>query len=183
MGVISHKYKLIFVHIPKTAGSAITQWIKHNDKDCIVTDPHVSFKYMEENYPIEFSTYKLLCVVRNTYDRIISLYFYIKQSTTHHCHNDVKNISFKEFIMSKYLGSGGPTQYEWIKEYINNPRLIVYPFETIESLPLTLGLPHNLERYNGTVHNHYTTYYDTDLIERIKELFHDEINYFGYTFK
>jgi len=42
--LISHKYKLIFIHIYKNAGSFVTQMLKKLDKDIVDVDCHITAK-------------------------------------------------------------------------------------------------------------------------------------------
>lgn len=52
MTVISHKYKIIFIHIPKYMGTSIRFKILVNDPYAISL-PHTAYKELLENYPDE----------------------------------------------------------------------------------------------------------------------------------
>ena len=81
---ISHKYKFIFIHIPKTAGTTIcSSWegslLKHICKDTgVLGGTHKSAMDLKNMFPHEFPKYKKWTVVRNPYDRMVSK-FYFKQ--------------------------------------------------------------------------------------------------------
>lgn len=66
---INHEKKLIFIHIPKNAGTSI---IKSMGLDNIYMDK--SFDDYKKHYAKYWDTYKKFTVVRNPLDRIISSY-------------------------------------------------------------------------------------------------------------
>jgi len=79
---ISHKYKFIYIHIPKTAGTTIcSSWegalLKQICKETgVLGGGHKSALQIKESYPEEFEKYLKWTVVRNPYDRFVSKYFY-----------------------------------------------------------------------------------------------------------
>lgn len=81
---ISHKYKFIFIHIPKTAGTTIcSSWegspLKKICKETgVLGGTHKSALDLKKMFPEEFKTYHKWTVVRNPYDRFVSK-FYFKQ--------------------------------------------------------------------------------------------------------
>mgnify|MGYP000329426183 CR=1 FL=1 len=67
---------LVFIHIPKTGGTSIFNWIEENF-DCIKQGPKHATIY---HYRKSFGDVKnYFCVVRNPYDRILSWYYYQKK--------------------------------------------------------------------------------------------------------
>lgn len=81
---ISHEYKFIFIHIPKTAGTTIcSSWegspLKSICKETgTLGGTHKNALELKEMFPEEFGSYLKFCVVRNPYDRFVSK-FYFKQ--------------------------------------------------------------------------------------------------------
>ena len=79
---ISHEYKFIFVHIPKTAGTTIcSSWdgaaLKQICKQTgILGGTHKTALQLREGYPKEWSEYTKFTVVRNPYDRFVSGFFF-----------------------------------------------------------------------------------------------------------
>ena len=49
--IISHKYKLIFLHIYKTAGAFMTRVLKNLDKNIINVDEHSRAKNAKKKIP------------------------------------------------------------------------------------------------------------------------------------
>lgn len=71
---ISHKFKLIFIHIPKTAGCSVEDMIKRNDPTAFQT------KYMHDSiinnkeFLDKYSDYYKFSVVRNCWELCASCY-------------------------------------------------------------------------------------------------------------
>lgn len=88
---ISHKYKVIFVHIQKNGGTSIENLFEEFDPDLIKRiwiDP--SKKTLRHSFASDikaaiddniFRNYTKFCVVRNPFDRMVSWYSMFKQGT------------------------------------------------------------------------------------------------------
>lgn len=86
---ISHKYKVIFIHIQKNGGTSIERAFEESDAElvksirtsssertlrhCVVSDVRVA---IDDNI---FKNYKKFSVVRNPFDRMVSWYSMFKQ--------------------------------------------------------------------------------------------------------
>jgi len=62
-----------FLHVPKAAGTSITNWLKDNLSGVATSLHHRTRKEMLKEHTTLGFTY---CVVRNPYDRMLSGYFY-----------------------------------------------------------------------------------------------------------
>ena len=90
MVLISHKYKYMFIHIPKTCGTTIRHSFPSDvsERDCSPLSPlcyseyghvspkHYTYKEAIERYP-HATKYFVFSVVRNPYDRLYSTFAYI----------------------------------------------------------------------------------------------------------
>jgi hypothetical protein len=86
--MISHKHKFIFVHIPKNAGSSInhelkglceltSSVLKRKSKDIpLAYGKHANDNHMRRLLKNEYGNYYKFCVVRNPWDRMVSIYWY-----------------------------------------------------------------------------------------------------------
>jgi hypothetical protein len=63
---ICHKKKLIFVHIPKNAGTYVEKYLN------LINDNDASWFYYKKNYPTEWKEYKKICIVRDPITRFLS---------------------------------------------------------------------------------------------------------------
>ena len=69
--MISHQYKCIFIHIPKTGGTSIENVLSQDKSKG--SDHRLLHEYSNCS---DFDSYFKFAVVRNTYDRIWSIYRY-----------------------------------------------------------------------------------------------------------
>jgi len=75
---ISHRYRCIFIHIPKTAGGTIKKIIDFEDQ---LVPCHSSIQMMYDNKRLSnrmIEEYWKFTFVRNPWDRLVSLFFHIK---------------------------------------------------------------------------------------------------------
>ncbi|EAI0653403.1 alpha-2,3-sialyltransferase, partial [Campylobacter coli] len=97
------KYKCIFIHVPKVAGSSIERVIYQTDKWLV---GHVKASDYMKFDKDKFDSYFSFGFVRNPYDRVVSAYHYLKKGGGNK--NDEKwaskNIykynSFEEFVLA-----------------------------------------------------------------------------------
>jgi hypothetical protein len=88
---ISHKYKIIFIHIQKTGGTSIEKLIEAADPELIKslqitpskrTLRHSSLSEIKAGIAENvFNRYKKVCVVRNPFDRMVSWYAMLKHKS------------------------------------------------------------------------------------------------------
>ena len=64
---ICYDKKLIFIHIPKTAGTYVERYLKTNNTG------DATYIYYKETYPDEWKSYKKFSIVRNPISRFVSL--------------------------------------------------------------------------------------------------------------
>ena len=105
--LISDKYKVIFVHIPKTGGTFVYDILNKLDNDLkIVFDErfsryeltHHSIPNKEESKKYIDDGYYMFCFIRNPYDLIRSFYSFVSNNPNHKAYKQVKSLSFLEFI-------------------------------------------------------------------------------------
>ena len=118
------KEKIIFIHIPKNAGTSIYECLKskygvQNVGDCygnmrgscIMRGHHNAEKHINVIGLDEFNKYFKFCTVRNPWDRFVSNYTYAKSVSAHYqrCGNRLhigfnvlENIPFEEALYTFY---------------------------------------------------------------------------------
>jgi hypothetical protein len=83
--VLCHEKKCIFIHIPKTAGTSIEQFISEKGELKLfyrgVSDEnhsmhHYTAMYLQEKIPNYFNNYYKFSIIRNPYDRLLSEYYW-----------------------------------------------------------------------------------------------------------
>ena len=103
--MISHRYKFIFLHIPKCAGSALNKaFLKYSD-DSEFDAWHPKF----EQYCLkhkEALNYTKIISTRNPWGRLVSAFFYLKKGGNQSLH-DIK--------LSKILNIYGNNFTQWVQ--------------------------------------------------------------------
>ena len=69
---ISDDFKLLFVHIPKNAGSSLEKSLNARETS------HKSWAYYRDNHPQEWGTYINFAVLRDPMERLVSCYNYAR---------------------------------------------------------------------------------------------------------
>lgn len=191
---ISHEHKLIFIHVPKNAGTSLTNALK------MVDGGHHTHEYYKHKYPNIFDNYVKISVIRNPWDRIVSNYEYAKmeksywhsfdKSTIWGPHPDyeiLKNISFEECVnklvkdRSIFKHHGWGPQNEYI---VHNNKIIVDQILEISQLNEYIKNNFSIELpfINKSNNKNYKQYYNQDLIDKVGEIYFDDIRIFNFKF-
>jgi hypothetical protein len=201
--MINHKYKCIFIHIPKCGGSSIENaidgrdWWHINKPINIKCEKHFSAEKCKQQYSKYWEEYTKFTMVRNPYSLQVSWYFF-KNIYNH-------KMSFKEYVKNEKINrisrySGKFLDKKWNKimpdlltsyEYISTNGAIELDFigkienlqEDFDIICDKIGIPHQqLPHKNKTKHKHYTEYYDDETKQMVAERYAKDIEYFGYEF-
>jgi hypothetical protein len=102
MCVISHTDNFIFFHISKCGGTSITEMLSNTERIKGIRDTHVNYRNTKKvfaylNDLTFFENANKFSIVRNPFDRTVSLYRYINEHKDHHLHGTVKGFKFTEF--------------------------------------------------------------------------------------
>lgn len=181
--MISHKYKFIFVHIPKSAGTSITDGLS----DCELIHPF---------YHEKLSTLRKQCApdyfaftsIRNVYDRLISMVWsrygkwdeelFYKLVTLHS--DEVKDgASWSPAHVHKYLD--GKINFKIRFDHLEEDWSAL-----LDALQLEYRkLPHkklNPYKKRNPKRNPYREYYDQKMLDMVKEVFAEEIQEYKWDF-
>ena len=183
--MISHKYKFIFVHVPKTGGISILKALGGMAKR------HMPLSHYAKNN----NDYFKFTFVRNPWCRLVSCYHYFKKYGRKIGHDKStgiivnKYINFKEFcqniddVIANVKAPHFRQMYSWIDstiDFIGKTENLQEDFNTICD---KIGIPQQeLPHINKTKHKHYTEYYDDETRQIVAEKYAKDIEYFGYEF-
>ena len=93
--IISYKYKFVFIHIPKTAGTLIKNIIVTKiDPDCKLYVHHTINDIINMDIYEKIKDFKFFTIIRNPLDLIISNYNYIITEKIHYLHNKITNFNY-----------------------------------------------------------------------------------------
>lgn len=137
-----------------------------------------------------FENYYKFAFVRNPFDWLISLYFYIRQSKTHGYNKLIEDLDFKDFI-KWYISENGLKQtdflidpgkgtllVDYVGRFENLYHDVAYIVKTL-SLPSSFNLPYNNPSFLRTYRN-YKNYYDQSTISLVKDFFRKDFQLLGY---
>ena len=202
--IISHKYKFIFIRVPKTASTSIQfalgkicgpkdivtyfkeQIPGHKSRNYEGFGPHTpARKIKREIKPEIWNNYFKFAFERNPFDKMISSYSR-KTSIDHY------QGSFKQFCLDCSEGKWnfplGFRMYtikgELSVDFIGKYETLNSDFEFVRN---KLGLPpmeltHEKGDYRKDK-SHYSTFYDDESRKIVEKHYSREINFFGYKFE
>ena len=129
--------KVIFIHIPRCAGTSIKESLKTISKNYEGKPWHLKLSEHEKKYKVNLNNYFIFTIIRNPYDRILSVYNYKKYVRDWW---DVKDRGFDEWI--RFLNKQSKGDFlekincvEWLD--VNIP-IMIYRYENIDKRYLSL---------------------------------------------
>ncbi len=208
--IISHKYKFIFIHLQKNAGTSIVKsLVPHIGSDCEIygstPDGHILSDYNKPKGKLWkhiwacnakklidtdiWNEYFKFAFIRNPWSRILSQYSWWTQRKWDDEKNTgarVKNMkNFGEYLIQKI----GIVPNQKIQLFDEDVSLVDYigRFEYIEEdfkevCKLLKFKNVDLLFENKTNHRDYRTYYDKKSIEIVEEIYNKDIESFGFNF-
>lgn len=182
----------IFIHIPKTGGTAIA------DALSLPCASHIRYyDYLRAN-PFKYRRMFKFSIVRNPWDRLVSAYFFLRDGGA----NDIDRAwadrhlsqfrSFREFVREWVTEEN---VWSWIHfvpqhHFIADRTIMVdyvARFETLEKdfkyIASRIGNTAELKPVNAGRHAHFTTYYDAETREIVARSYRRDIDLFGYAFR
>ena len=191
---VSHKHKLFFVHIPKNAGTSLTDYLS-------LEGSLGHHRFDKNQVP---NGYKTFCIVRNPLDRLVSCYEYARMKESHwHSHegnamygphpdyDTLKDATFKQCLellqAGKLKHQGWIPQWWWIANDQGNINIdYIIKMENLDeginSMFLDLGLPElpTIPKTNTSKRKDYNEYFDTETLEIAKNLYSADFKIFNY---
>jgi len=174
---------ILFVHIPKTAGSSISKILNDNSLDNWKREwprHHDPYSYLKEANSVDEKVFSF-AVVRNPYTRTYSCYKqYNKTNQT--------NISFAEYLNNIKRGKISPItpllhlpQSFYIMDQNNLQVERLYKFENLKELEDELGWTLGFRNVGSYVVESYIEDYTDEAIEMTKYFYSSDFTNFGYS--
>ena len=190
------KYKCIFIHVPKVAGSSIERVIYQTDGWLVGHVKASDYVKFDKN---KFESYFSFGFVRNPYDRIVSAYHYLKNDSPAPLDIEwgrlhINNLTFEEFILrlqDEYfrkkilLKNHFSFQYKYLCDKNMNILVnFVGKFEQLDNdFKKILNILHrkdNLVHVNKSKHLNYRDYYNSQTYKIIREIYKNDFEIFDY---
>jgi len=208
--MISHDYRCVFIHIPRTGGNSIeyalegieltdatgsptTQWdhklhkghrgFKRDNRRRIT---HWTAAQVQRQYPEVFQRYFTFTFVRNPWDQVVSRYGHERERNV----PGAASLTFDQFInhAQGFLVYIKPLRFilnsqgEKLVEFIGRYENLHRDWEQV--CDRLARRPKELHRLNASVDRKpYASYYDERTKSIVAGIFKEEIEYFGYQFE
>tara|TARA_R110000772_G_C13255301_1_gene434861 strand:- start:8 stop:586 length:579 start_codon:yes stop_codon:yes gene_type:complete len=190
--MISHEHRVVFIHIPKCAGTSMENYLKDFQ---FSADGHTHETHKELLRKKRSKDYYKFSFTRNPFDKMVSEFkWFTDQQNKWNgpaCRIYYNNVNFKTFVkkfITAHVGDGYHvlSQYDILipLEHID----FIGRFENLENdfsdVCNKIGIPwQKLPHINKRKHKHYTEYYDDETREIVAERYAKDIEYFGYKFE
>jgi hypothetical protein len=178
---------LTFIHIPKSAGSSVVEWLRNNfDTEIIKGHPNINM------IKTEWDVKNTFCIVRNPWARMVSAYFYLQQYGFYWAKNNINTIddfpTWDQFIMNldydtdswNTIKTNQVKWYEGASPIILRAETLNEDFKTIQDL---LQCNEPLGYINTSKHEDYRSYYTQEQRDYISKVFAEDIDMFKYVFQ
>ena len=199
--VLCTNKKFIFIHIPKTAGTSVEQFLRDNNKNELLFDRFVLNRSLQHLTALEFkrklgnvfNSYYKFSIVRNPYDRLLSEYYwtpipnvgYKYGKTKSEFLDSVKNIVKNQLYFRNNYNDHFIPQYMFLcnrtgKLLIDN----LFKFEDLDFVKDYLKKKLNIKRefphINKSIRDENKDYWDEQDKEKIYNLYKNDFILFGY---
>jgi hypothetical protein len=202
--IVSHKHQFIFVKTKKTAGSTLENllfpYLSQNDVctgsprdntpriNTSSTDGHASWAKIQASYPSEWREYFRFTIERNPWDKVVSSYFW---------HKIIKEERFGTMPFEEYVMTCDLLPIDWLNYADNQGSLrvnVIYKYEEMnvmyKDLNQKFGLDIKQEQWQNTKlksgirkNSDYRSIHTNATIDRVAQLFKNEIKLLGYTYE
>jgi len=185
---ISIQHKILFIHIPKNAGSSIRKALRDTDR-FFSNFNHLSLEqYKEYLHPVFLELLFKFAVVRNPWDRAVSLYYY-NQSEPFAVSDPERYAIIKEMNFQEFLEYSGKNlhQFNWMEvdgnldsiDYIGRFEELGEVVKVIEDVSQTKI---EFQHYNSTYHPPYQDMYNNYTRQIVAQKCEEDIDTFKYVF-
>ena len=202
----SKKYKFIFIHIPKSAGSSIYFALKPFSDPFALKfissplkkigkpinlgpeplDAHSTAQEIQSILGLDFENYFKFVFIRNPWERVCSDYYYIRKNNSHPAHLKTVNTKDLNEFISKGIYVLRP-QCDFIFDDSNNQLVdFIGRYENLEEdfnhILEKLKINVQLKRINSNYYRNYKEILNKESIELIYERYKKDISIFKYNF-
>lgn len=182
MAIYNPDIPLTFVHIPKTAGSSVSQWLKmHTNATDFYPKSFGSKHWVYKKVQKHMKRGRLdpglvVVVVRNPWDRLLSMWSYYRRRKKSWCPDN-----FRDFVLESNWGNARSQQTEYFPE-----NALILRFENLKQdfkqIQELCNCNEPLPVKNTSHHDAYTSMYDEEMIEEVRRRASDDVVKLGYEY-
>jgi hypothetical protein len=193
-------YKYHFIHIPKNGGVSVRRALEMNGTVSLSKPYH--YRYVDVVNSVGKDLI-FFAIVRNPWSRTASRFMFGKQNAGSWAIDDprrmyIENATFEQYVKEQRIlpipeHPGQPwmgplsswfNQLEWIRDEKAWVACECLRLETVqEDISKFLGRDVKIPRRNVTAEKYdYKSLYSEELIQIVADLFHEDIDYFGFDF-
>lgn len=186
------KDKFRFIHIPKTAGNSVFNWLRNSHENVIrssSTEGRRSRGHETLSEALNFGTVDFtVSTTRNPYDRLVSMFFHInRRSDIYYTKN------FNDWLLSLYKGQKFLLSHHFFRlgfnqsAYLDGPIDYLMRFESLEEdFKVVQNYFNNYTKLPfdnvGKRDKDYRIYYSADSKKIAYKLIEEDLDTFKYTF-
>jgi len=172
--MVSDQLEVVFIEIPKTASTSICSQLIEYGGDL---HAHAPLWWLHRQDP-KRRDYFSFAVARNVYERLISMVFWKKKEFDKHFFREIVELSVQR---------GGGNTYASMELFLMPEPDYIMSFETLDEDWMRvchyIGIPYKqLPVMTTTKHNHYSTYYNSWMLEMVNKTYASEIVKYGFKF-
>lgn len=191
--MVSDEHKAVFIHINRTGGTSIERALGHDGyKGDTFQDHREPHAVRAEIGDDKWQRYFKFSVVRNPWDKMVSMYHHRKQNFDRSWDSPImqhESMSFPAWVtlldkLKNYPQHNLHNQLDWLGgpdtlDFIARFERLEQDWEVIRE---RLGIDTKLPRTNGSKHGHYRDYYTPETRDMVAQRFSKDIRHFGYQF-
>lgn len=187
------RFKCIFIHVPKVAGTSIAQTLFGQGSR------HVPYYEYKVANGWKFRRYFKFAFVRNPWDRLVSAFFFLRKGGLSEPDRlwSMNNLAafddFESFVMgwlsreSVQAWVHFKPQHYWICDREQTVMVdFVGRYESIGSdfklVADRLGCSRSLPLVNQSNHRHYSAYYSPEMRRKVAAVYREDVETFKYSF-
>ena len=199
--VLCYNKKCIFIHITKTAGTSVEQYLKDNGRNELLFDrfmfnrslQHLTALELKKQLGSVFNKYYKFSIVRNPYDRLLSEYFWTPVPHIGHKYGKtkgeflqyVKNVVKNNAYFINFYNDHFIPQYMFL--YDKKKRLLtdnLFKYEDMEFiinyLKRKLEISREFPHINKSIRDESKDFWNEEDKENIYKLYETDFILFGY---
>jgi hypothetical protein len=206
-GWVNH---LVFYRIPKNASTSIYQHLgsfnlikKYEKIFQDLSDKRLYKNWFDPTHAKPNEVYRVFkrdlegyfsfCIVRNPWDRVVSIYHFAEKEQLYKLYGFSKDIDFTEYckILLEYKDDpyfiATNKQVDWLKGYCPPKEMLRFENlnEDFSNMLKNYNIAHisdKLPHLNSTKHSNYKDYYTSETKKIIANIFEEDIDTLKYTF-